>query len=105
MNVLITVTHPSQRIDNTPGSAVSWRVVMKLHSDPPAAFSPVGAERPVSETTANITSLPDGDYDFGAIWTDSDSQESDMIVTELNTTVPTLPARLKPGTIVAAVAP
>lgn len=106
MNALITVTHPTQRVDNTPGTAVTWRLSMKLHSDPPSAFTPVGADRPVTgaSDTANVTSLPDGDYDFGAIWLDSDERESAMAVTELNTTVPTL-APLKPGTIVAAVAP
>src|SRR5580765_2335434 len=106
MNVLITVGHPTQRVDNTPGTAVTWRLLMKLHSDPIGAFAPVGADRPVtgSTDTANVNSLPDGDYDFGAIWLDATEQESAMAVTELNTTIPST-APLKPGTIVAAVAP
>ncbi|HZF28726.1 MAG TPA: hypothetical protein VE907_06395 [Gammaproteobacteria bacterium] len=105
MNVLITAGHPTQRIDNTPGTAVTWRLLMKLHADPPSAFTPVGADRAVTgaSDTGNVNSLPDGDYDFGVIWLDSDERESAMAVTELNTTVPTL-APLKPGTVVAALA-
>lgn len=106
--VLVMVQHPNTRIDNTAGAAVSWRAVAQLKSAPAGSFQPVGDVQTVAagevDAQLEVDNVVDGAYFFGAIWTDSDGQDSDMAVTELVVSSggpAPKPARLKPGTVVA----
>jgi hypothetical protein len=103
VNLDITVTHPTNTVPPVQATELShWRVLMKLHSDPIAAFADVGGQRDISETVAHATSIPDGgSYDFGVIWTDTDGQDSDMKVASFDDSIPVgKPPRPATGTVV-----
>lgn len=96
-NATVNVVHPTERVDASPASLAdiaSWRVEMKARAA--SNWSPLGGARLPSDTTANVQNLTTGTYDFRAIWTDKDGQDSAPAETEY---VVGPPAKLKPGVI------
>ena len=94
---LVTVVHPTQRVDDSAATLADiqgWRVEMKAKAA--TNWSPLGGARLPAETTATADNLTTGTYDFRAIWTDKDGQDSAPAETEY---VVGPPAKLKAGAI------
>lgn len=100
--VKVTVVHPTERLDNTPGVVSTWRVETKLAAA--TDWSPLGGTRPAAETELFVDNVPGPSLImFRAFWTDPEGQESDPNETMLEIEPPAPPSRLKPGSISAAV--
>lgn len=97
--VRVTVTHPTQREDGTPGAAAAWQ----LQSRPDAApqYGNLGPENGVDVTTRNVGSVPGGRWWFRAVWRDAAGGPD--VSAEASVDVPM--ASLLPGAIAVVLVP
>jgi hypothetical protein len=100
MRVQVTVVHPTLREDDTPAQLDHWRLAYK--AAPASEWTPVGGNIALDITQRIVDNVSQGTWDWQAIWTDTDGQDSVPAMTVLAIGPPAKP---RAGSLVAVVVP